>query len=463
MLRYIDTSVTLNKNFICFEHTKSNKSNVLLKDILTVLSELESRGIVLTRDVFKNLLHLNRDDIEIIFNEILKNTQNTKGIFLRPVFASKEDIADEKFTVEDLITQVYMYFNTYSLGRVPKELLEGVGCNNRKTEIPGDSEKKSQELNNKIRYIDYKDFSNYKTLLKEILNSPIVFGEQQIKLIQEGENNGLLEDLLPNVNFKVKENLFAIIDIIGKQKFKELNLLKTPTDVLRYAFYVSDLDYRGLNLQTEWFSSQKIRLKTSDKKVIMDTINKFSYEKCYEEMKPRYSQWIALTRALYPGSKKFNKFHRAQNIFNRLRDGEKTETFNTQKSKLIKDKNVLELTKLLSNRPGELLRNIDFIIRNIKENNTDEFIKIIQETSFNPKLVLEVKAWLSFRKETSIKERVINVSGKPVKVDEKPLKKLDADITRNIIQILSESLDNHLTNKDLFPAIEIEKNIQEVK
>ena len=161
-----------------------------------------------------------------------------------------------------------------------------------------------------------EEFSKY---LNTLLESPIVLGAQQLEMFEIGKDLELLD--ISNVNIKVKENLFAIIELLGKEIIKSQRLLKTANDILRYANYVSDADYRTFT------KVPKYTLSTSDKKIIMNALNKLELYSAYGEMKPRYSFWLALSRNLFPGSSKFNKFKNAQEIFYLLRNDNSIKTF----------------------------------------------------------------------------------------------------------------------------------------
>ena len=115
----------------------------------------------------------------------------------------------------------------------------------------------------------------------------------------------------------IKENIFSILEITGKEFFKSAGILKTATDILRYAYFVSEEDYKLLP------KGVRFNLKTSDKKVIMAALNTIAskdVKNVFGDMKPNKSQWLALSKNLFPGSSKFNKFSAAQGVFDFLRN-----------------------------------------------------------------------------------------------------------------------------------------------
>jgi len=220
------------------------------------------------------------------------------------------------------------------------------------------------------------------------------------------------------MNIKVKENLFAIAEIIGKENLKKCNLLSTASDILRYAYFVSKEDWKMMPKGT------KFKLKTSDKNVIMNSLNKLARKdinNTFGDMKPYKSQWLSVSKNLFPSSKKFNRYSDAQELFNILRNNKKVETFNSTTQKLISEKNYIELAGHLSHKPGELLRNLDMIIRNINKGSFDTLVNIIKDIKLNPKLILQVKKWIEYRKDNELSERIFNIKGKMKTIDNKQI------------------------------------------
>jgi len=441
----ISMDVTLPKGYFVVDKGTNTDNNI--KEISKLLSKLEKANKVLTIKAIEVLMSLNSDTFKNISQEILLKNKPINGEFLRPSFASGEDISEEVFTFDDFMTQMEMYFFTYNLGVIPEHMLNRT--QKRKIEVDNiASKKEKKELNCTFKIIDVKSTQEFISDVATIINSPIVFGKQQLEFIKEAYNKNLLIEVFKLVQpIKVKENIFAILENTGKEMFKELNILRTPTDVLRYAYYVSGLNYRKLE------KGIRFNLKTSDKKIIMNSLNKISKNNIvnvYGEMRPYKSQWLSLSKNLFPGSKKFNKFPYAQNLFDNLRNNTKIETFNTITEKYIREKNFSDLITHLSEKPGELLRRLDMIIRCSDKREIKHLIKTITRIDLNPKLIIQVMKWLEYRIDNDFSMRTFNVKGKPISVENKPLKKLKKKRTKKIIKSLRSNIVKHLRGKDLF-------------
>jgi len=441
----ISMDITLPKGYFV-ANMGTNKNNNI-KGISKLVSKLEKVNKVLTIKAIEILMSLDNDTFKIISQNLLLKNKAIKGEFLRPSFASGEDISEEVFTFDDFMTQMEMYFFTYSLGIIPGHMLNR--SQKRKIEVDNIvTKKEKKELNCTFKIIDVKTTDEFIKDVAVIIGSPIVFGKQQLEFISEAYNKNLLTEVFNLVqNIKVKENIFAILEITGKEIFKNLNILRTPTDVLRYAYFASDLNYRKLE------KGVKFNLKTSDKKVIMSNLNKIAEKNIanvFGEMRPYKSQWLSLSKNLFPGSKKFSNFYCAQTLFDNLRNNTKIETFNTITEKYIRDKNFSGLAVHLSEKPGELLRNMDMIIRNSNKSEIAYLIDIIKSIKLNPKLIIQVMKWLEYRIDNDFSLRTFNVKGKPVTIENKPLKKLKKKRTKNVTESLRDNVVNHLRGKDLF-------------
>jgi hypothetical protein len=457
IMKLISTKITLPKGYFVADSEVGFASNI--DGIVKLAAKLEKANIVLTANAIKRLTTLTGDSFETIKKDILATTKAVKGEFLRPVFASTSDVALEEMTLEDYCIQMWMYFNTYALGRYPDELF--VLDENRKVELANAAKRKDvKDLNNTFKFLDVKNVADFVNEVRAVLSMPIVFGAQQEEFIKEAFDKGLLGDAIEGVNFKVKENIFVVLGITGKDFFKDINILNTATDILRYAYYVSGQDFKELP------RGARFNLKTADKMVIMSNLDKVASNNianAFGDIKPKKSQWLALSRNLFPGSKKFSKFMHAQGVFNVLRNGGNIETYNTITQRLIAVGDMLELTKHLASRPGELLRSLDMIIRKAEKEQIDGIVDIISNLKLNPKLIIQVKKWLEYRTGHAFEERVFNVKGKPVTVDNKPLKELKTKRTMKVVEALNEVIMAHLKGKDLFPEpIELEDNSNEV-
>lgn len=449
----VNPSLTLPKSYIAFDSEKTPTTTyfIIVSDILKFLEE---RNYVCEPALVTALLQMNSEELNELFKYFEKEYTKKSGTFFRNSFATKDSAIDEKMTFDEFIFKITQYFIVYGLGETPKGIKNLVKNNKRKVskELNVKSET-FKDMNKVLKVLRLKTFKEFEENVKKIVQMPIVFGETEynfINAVAVEHPDIVLEYVKDGLN--VKENLFNIMDAFTAETIKENQLLKTVTDVLRYALYIN-------KFPTSYFNCdifKNCKFKTSEKRYIISVINEIgekSYNEVYGEMKSKRDFWLIIGKTLYIGSKKFKKFTIAQNLFNDLRDKKKIQYFNSTKESYIKDKKIKKLINLLMKRPGILMRHLDFIIRNSKMTDIDylseELIK--NGSKLNMKLVMQMYTYIQFRIENDIKERIFKLQNNiNYKTDEKPLIALDKEKGNKIQNALDNILRNHLKGKKLF-------------
>ena len=439
----VKLSLTIKKGYIVTY--KGPYKNHNLKGIMKLIKKAEKNNILLSRKLIQNLMTIEEYDFQEIKDQFNIIYTAQKGQFFRSIFATGEDIEDEEYTLDDFIEQISHYYVTYGLGEIDYDSFKI--NKKRKIQLNNVSKRKDkQEINNTFKVIETKDINGFIQDVKTIIESPIVFGVNEIEYIQEAQRLGFLGSILNSVkDFKVKENLFNIIDITGKEFIKKVDVLKTGTDILRYCYWASDLDFKYLE------KGIRFNLKTSDKKIVMMTLNTLFNKNeinLYSDMKPYKSQWLSVSRNLFPGSKKFNRYSGAQRSFDYIRNGCNLETFNSITQKLI-ETDIHALILHLSKKPGELLRRLDMIIRKGNKEDAKVLCKVLKDIKINSKLIIQVRKWLEFRINNGFESRTFNIKGK-AKTINKPIKQLKEKRTKKVIKVLRDKLIENLKGKELF-------------
>ena len=450
MKKYIDVKVTIPKGYVVIDQMPYVKSKHLSK-LLLLIKELERQNIIFENALITALLSLDDERFFLYHDAIKEAFPKVKGRFFRHFFAKGKEIKEESLREDEMFQQLWQYYNTYNLGRVPEELFSL--SKERKVTTKG----KTKPINRVITVIGVKNFKAYEAAIIKILDMSIVFGESEIRLLKEAQKNALLVDLLKEREFKVKENILSLISLLESHEIKELNFFKTANDVLRYALFVSGLEWRYF-LKPKRVGEKKVlirypkfSLKTSHKKLIMKALEGMDFLSAYSDIYPRRALWIAMGKNLFPASKKFARYKNAQKLFSVLRNREKYQTYNGEKEKLIKEGNILYLIDHLAKKPGELLRSLDTVIRKATSEEITYLIKTLTQIELNPKLIVHVMKWLEYRSEHGFDERVFNVRSKAVLVDHKPLYPLEKKDTKRVIETLREILKRMLKGKKLFP------------
>jgi len=257
-------TTTINKNYFVIESGKINKNKI--SELISLLAYLETSNVVLDSLAINALLSSTDEVFDFIDESLRHEFIEEYGEFFRNSFSTSSVLKDEAMTLEEYYKQITAYCLRYGLGELPHEYSWD---EDRKVEISNITNKDEiKNINKSLKIITTKTQEEFIKEIKNIIESPIVYGKQQRDFLVVANDSNILDVVLEyNLKFKVKENLFGLIDIIGKDKFKTLNPLKTVKDVLRYAYFVSGEDY------TELEKGIKFHISTSDKKFIMKSLD----------------------------------------------------------------------------------------------------------------------------------------------------------------------------------------------
>lgn len=147
----------------------------------------------------------------------------------------------------------------------------------------------------------------------------------------------------------------------GKDADSIAHLVTSATDALRIAAFASDPD-SDLSLA----EPVRFKLSRSEGKSVLSLVDRFEPRPAAEDMLRRRERWIRLGEALHPGSRdNRRRFPRAAAAFDLLRrTPAAVETFNRQVHRKVASRDADgDLLSLLSSRPGEFIRRLDFLLR----------------------------------------------------------------------------------------------------
>ena len=171
--------------------------------------------------------------------------------------------------------------------------------------------------------------------------------------------------------------------------------IKSATDVLRIAFYLSNED-ADLTLREK----TDFKLKTSDRKALLTLLNEKN--NLPEDMLRHRPRWLKFDKHVGAGSEKIKeRFPNVWEALRQLRDvPQKIETFNRQAEKSVRKRRIDEnFLDLLVQRPGELMRKLDFILRNTASADDNLLLERIQSVlpKVTDQLLVSVWKYLDYR------------------------------------------------------------------
>lgn len=131
--------------------------------------------------------------------------------------------------------------------------------------------------------------------------------------------------------------------------------IRTAADVLRLAAALSDGDI-SLKKKARFRSFRR-----KERRILMELLSEASG--LLEEMHHRPEVWKRLGERLHPGEFQAERYERVRNAFRKIRNGEPVETFAGRLERAMAGKNLPEALSILQERPGELIRRLDALLR----------------------------------------------------------------------------------------------------
>lgn len=264
-----------------------------------------------------------------------------------------------------------------------------------------------------------------------------------------------------------KETLCLVASVRQEVELKEVN------DVLRYGIYLMggspDLPNVPKQIPESSWSSKKVdnpewrNLKSLPRKrrrEICDRLEKIieskGIENCVRDAKSNYGHWILLSERVHPGEFQLN-YSETTRFFHYLKSHDLSKqyrTFNSQVQNMYDSgKDILDIAKFVSNRPGELVRRFDSLYRKACETGKeDKLLDIFFDTKgMKNKTLLELLGYYD-RRNSDVPRFIKTESGKSMhKLD--PLPKISdyaVEIAQEIImRKVLLNIDQRITEKDL--------------
>lgn len=312
-----------------------------------------------------------------------------------------------------------------------------------------------------------QDFLNIFTTLVSINQSLA----EKDKAIVEWFTDNYKDNLVMPKSIPFKETLVMLAS-------KNLDVpVKTPTDVLRIAVYLSGGDismpkvprpvknigggYFARSIQTsqqeyrDGFKFKKFSRK--DRRYLLGLLEKTNLD--LGEMKLKIGRWLRLGEILHPGEYK-NKFSKTAQAFSELRNnGDEIKTFYANVDKMF-SQDSKEGIEFLSQRPGEFARRLDWMLRTFEP---DFVLKVFKEKStlISRKVLWEL--YNHFLKRDTASPRTIMLKGKRSKIQQLPtLEPMSKMLIHKIQGTILESLKLHFSSLDKLGTVWIDERLKKI-
>lgn len=394
----------LKKGFVVIPNEVSSESKCTASQIAMLLKSFSSMNFVLDEDGIKKISNLSITQLTKFYQDNYKLLLKYRGSHVRHTvfyrcFPNMENISDEEYYVRAILHYLTV-----------------------EKDDPGFMNQDISDFERKVIHNPNKDVlsviteENAMKILSEYVNSlfasKTAIDYQEQNFLKEYFNDYSNKVFINDIPFK--ENVATYVDLLltGRRKKKigdilnasHLEFIKTPTDLLR-VYALLECDNANVTLKTK---IKFISLDRKARRLFLSILNEFAkrYQLTIEDLARHEFLWKKAFEKLHVGEyKKTYPF-----IFKVACDF-RNDNYRTYYSLLEKNKdNQQKLIELLSERPGEFARRLDFILRNPSfdaKYTLDAFSKISSSLSST----LLIQLWGFFKNRMLYPERVIKIKG----------------------------------------------------
>jgi len=413
-----------------------------LSHIATILKNIEAFGYTLSEDIIQILKTFTIDELKNFYLSLVKKIKKMVGAHVdyRPIYPNFPAQVMKMDESELYINAIIHYLSFGSLKPVYEK-----------------EERLPLFDTVKLKVIELGNTDDFNEIFTNIMGSKTSISDTD-KMDMEWFINMHKEDYqnyLPD-EIPLKENVCFLCHLLLKHATADSiaisKYINTATDVLRLAVSLSNGDISlASNTKFKRFSRKERRLLLG----LLDNCDNIE-----EDMVRYKSQWIRLGERLHPSE--YNMYFNAQRAFNKIRNNEKINTFNSRIDYAIKSKDLSNIISLLRQRPGEFARKLDHILRE-----TEEWKLILKEFEAVAKdvatpVLLQVMEHFKWRNEKN-GLRTFFPKGNVAKVYgiENNLLDLNDEICRSIIAICEESLIKRFGQRESLGKVFIDERLKD--
>lgn len=309
-----------------------------------------------------------------------------------------------------------------------------------------------------LTVIDFGEDKDLDEIMNNLIISKTSLSEtDKTDMIWLIQNIGVSVSELPD-EIPFKENVAVICKLImyNTSDIEWYNILhkylKTATDILRFVTYLSGGDV-SLAADTKYKS-----LPRKQRRLILKLLDNAG--NIEEDMKRHETKWIRLGEVLHAGE--YKQFNNAYTAFDKLRNNGKIETFGGKVNKLLSENNIKDALVMLKNRPGELARRLDDILRHYPSVKT-QIIEAFKEVAagISVPVLLQVREHFAWRHEKN-DSRVFFPKGQLAKcyTIENKLASIDRDSCNRIMEICVDAIAEQFKLKEPLGKVYIDSSIK---
>lgn len=444
----------LTKNIVQFRNNfvnlkDSGENNLVMA--MSVVSELMQFGYVLDQSAIEVLTKASKEDIVSFHNEVIPYLKKMTGSNrnYRPFWKGFPQEVMEKSECELWLHQIVHYISggEYEPNEWTKERPTAFEQPSYTTITAGDEDRFLQ-------------------IFTDLVSVNQSLSPDDMEIVAWFVISGS-ELRFPNV-IPFKENLCTLASF-------GLDVpVKTVTDVLRIAVGLSGGDVSlpkvpSKRIKANAWSSKTIenparenfkfkKFSRKDRRYLLGLLEKTNCDATEAVLKDQ--RWVRLGEILHPGEYK-NRFPKAFNMFNKIRN-EKVQSWYGKVEEAFKKSFEDGLVKL-SERPGEFMRRIDWILRTEGKEKSDVIFKTLLNVAprVSNKVLFELLQHLE-RRRNFTQNRTIMVKGARSRVTLPDLDPIDNKVVSKVQGVIMESLTKKFSELETLKSVWVDDALENI-
>lgn len=397
---------------------KKPTGNVLV-NLATILKNIESLGYTFSPQLIDRLSTLSESEASLFYSQLVTDLKQAIGVVeyapMYPNFPAQ--------VMEMAEAELYLNAITHYLGDVLEVRILPQYNTELRSPLSDSIKLKIIELGTESELLDiFRNLLSANTSLSEI-------DKQDLKEFVSTFPN-LTVDILPE-QFGYKENLAYVASLLLHHDLAQLQPhFKTATDVLRLATAMSDGDI-SLAKNTRFRNFNR-----RERRSILQLLEQC--DSIYEDMLRYKNRWIRLGEKLHPFEYR-QRYPKCYRGFDVVRNDKPVATFNSRLETAFTEQRWHDAIELLSTRPGEFARRLDFLLRNI---GNGEIIKTCWQSDRVSTPVLLQVANHFLHRNSDLDLRVFFPKGNVAKAFaiENELPEIDPSICQEVVEICERTL-----------------------
>lgn len=346
--------------------------------LVTMTKNIETLGYTFSNQLFNKLKTLTKEELFEFYKELVSELKKNIGadVQYNPMYPNFPESVMEENEMQLYMNAIIHY---WSYGTI-------LPCEEKNERLPLFDE-------TKVKVIDSGEWEDLYEIFDNLCRSKTSISQtdkEDLEWIMKNSNVKFPDEIPLKENVAligkiyVESNPLAAADKLQK-------LFKTATDVLRLITAMSDGDI-SLATNTKYRS-----FKRKERRLLLELLDNCG--NIQEDMLRYKNRWIRVGERLHPGEYKTGRYDNARLAFDKLRNNEKIQTFNSKVDHNMKDKNFEKAILLLQKRPGELARRLDYLLRTVdKKNNVINTFKDVANKVSTP-VLLQIKEHFKSRQE----------------------------------------------------------------